>query len=163
MLFTNNDFAYWLLYFRVKASGIPSQECQALNHSPLEKKGAFSERVSGLNLAPPHCNVLAKSRTIRVQFYSHGYIPLGTFRVTQSPPPPHLIILQTRMESRRYTRHFKEQVIRVAMDGVMPVSEIATHFGVTVTQVMRWKTRRVLFSVQARPFSALNIAPPAWW
>lgn len=48
------------------------------------------------------------------------------------------------MESRRYSRQFKEQVTQAAMDAKMPVPEIATLFGVTVSQVLRWKVRREL-------------------
>lgn len=55
-----------------------------------------------------------------------------------------MIILKKRMVSRRYTRHFKEQVTLAATDGKVPVSEIAAHFGVNVTQVIRWIARKKL-------------------
>lgn len=45
------------------------------------------------------------------------------------------------LETRRISKQFKDEVSRAVAEGTLSIPAIANRYGVSVSQVMRWKIR----------------------
>jgi transposase-like protein len=45
------------------------------------------------------------------------------------------------LETKRISKQFKDEVAQAVVEGTLSIPAIASRYGISVTQVMRWKLR----------------------